>query len=637
MSQDVMVVNSLIKEGYTQRLTTLFRLFVSMGWSGVHFSGNASRFYNKFGRGMLEGKITGRVAEADSNDIKYIKRTCTERINMLYKEHLGRNVDPGALDSTLDRLISGKMNAVELVYNITTSNEYRSCHQLDYDTTAKRIEVLTERLAPYSPFDVDESILLQAKAADIVQQFYMECLGRPYDDEGRANSINAIVNGRLSPQQLRESLISSAEGRAYTQWVTKVRGIAHQNTPCTGQCIKYYAHCDGSGYSSAAALYMQSLISEGANLHFQPLNYSDAFFSSNACDELCACIVEPGRDQEQHDFVIIHTIPDNISRIIEYERSLARRNKWTKLPKFVCMTVWETDKIPDSWVESLNKVDMVMVPNGFNVRVFRQCGVVRPIYVVPHPMVGLTVTHGQDTEDQGQDSVISAMSSANYCFYTVNEFNGRKNLSVCLEAYFREFSKVDNVILYIKTNSKDVTEKEVAELVDILASKQGKSDPAIRPDVHIDFRFLPDHVINTIHHQGDCFVSTARSEGVGMGAVTAALLGKHLVYVPYGGIEHYLGADTCIENGLVALPYKLTAVRFCPPIGEKHKKCGDVCQFNPVYYPSMRWADVRVDDVCHAMRTCFSMGRSIKKTQSSLPCSQFSIKEVGIKFISLLG
>jgi len=49
----------------------------------------------------------------------------------------------------------------------------------------------------------------------------------------------------------------------------------------------------------------------------------------------------------------------------------------------VAITMFESTKLPDGWVESLNRMDAVITPSWFCEEVFRKNGVIAPIHVIP--------------------------------------------------------------------------------------------------------------------------------------------------------------------------------------------------------------------------------------------------------------
>lgn len=50
----------------------------------------------------------------------------------------------------------------------------------------------------------------------------------------------------------------------------------------------------------------------------------------------------------------------------------------------IVMTVCETDRIPQTWVDSCNEVDLVTVPSQWCYDAFKRSGVKKPIEIVPH-------------------------------------------------------------------------------------------------------------------------------------------------------------------------------------------------------------------------------------------------------------
>ena len=58
---------------------------------------------------------------------------------------------------------------------------------------------------------------------------------------------------------------------------------------------------------------------------------------------------------------------------------------------------------------------------------------------------------------------------------------------------------------------------------------------------------VSDEELNKIHFRGDCYVSFSSSEGVGMGAVEAALRDKPVIITNYGGAPEYIKTPYTID------------------------------------------------------------------------------------------
>jgi glycosyltransferase involved in cell wall biosynthesis len=51
---------------------------------------------------------------------------------------------------------------------------------------------------------------------------------------------------------------------------------------------------------------------------------------------------------------------------------------------------------------------------------------------------------------------------------------------------------------------------------------------------------LSEEELEKIHEGGDCYINCSHSEGVGMGAVEAALRNKPVIITDYGGLKEYV-------------------------------------------------------------------------------------------------
>ncbi|KXZ44627.1 hypothetical protein GPECTOR_64g121 [Gonium pectorale] len=127
LSQDSFLVHSLLKAGYTQRLTTLLRLLRPLGWHGAFQQGEHT-LHKLFGRHMYEGEVTrpAFVVEPGSQEEQTLKEVCTQRLHRLYNHFLGREADEGALNSYLSAFVVSRLNGVELVHNLLSSEEHKA-------------------------------------------------------------------------------------------------------------------------------------------------------------------------------------------------------------------------------------------------------------------------------------------------------------------------------------------------------------------------------------------------------------------------------------------------------------------------------------------------------------------------------
>ena len=73
------------------------------------------------------------------------------------------------------------------------------------------------------------------------------------------------------------------------------------------------------------------------------------------------------------------------------------------------------------------------------------------------------------------------------------------------------------------------------------------------PRVEVINGLLSDDEMDEIHWKSDCYVSFSSSEGVGMGAIEAAIRNKPVIITDYGGAPEYIKTPYTIECDLQEL------------------------------------------------------------------------------------
>lgn len=108
-----------------------------------------------------------------------------------------------------------------------------------------------------------------------------------------------------------------------------------------------------------------------------------------------------------------------------------------------------------------------------------------------------------------------------YIFYTIgNVMDPRKNIRGLIDAYLRcEFKDAAHLILKA-TCLQDV--------------------PWRVPGVTVINGLLSDEDLEKVHDQSHCYINCSHSEGVGMGAVEAALRNKPVIITDFGGLKEYV-------------------------------------------------------------------------------------------------
>lgn len=338
-------------------------------------------------------------------------------------------------------------------------------------------------------------------------------------------------------------------------------------------------------------------------------------------------VIRSGTFVDEVDVVLIHSVPDLWQPIVRRERAMNPN------VRTIGMTVWETDHFPFPWHPHFYAVDRVTFPNRWNVQaaLLDVPGVESTF--LPHPVIRPQIREmpeGHEVPGSLQTLVQMKQDDPNlYVFYTVNEFSGRKGLNLMIRSYMREFSKNDRVLLFIKTHGQ-VREDVAVQLIDRLREETHEEDND--PAIILDYTRWSDDDINQLHLLADCFVSLTRSEGHGLGACMAAILGKRVIMTQFGGQTDYL-------RDIDYVPYTMVPASFCSLFDARHLGCLDMpsCKYFPFFLPTQQnWALPNEPASRRLMRAAYKDRLVGKASTISFLEEVCSSRKVGDNFSSYL-
>lgn len=310
---------------------------------------------------------------------------------------------------------------------------------------------------------------------------------------------------------------------------------------------------EATGYGRAALSFLRALHLSGVPVTWTPLvkgngigprfgyePFTGSNFGAGSLDRLCNATVEYGS-------VLLHAVP-------EYVPWCRRQNPGKKL---ILYTTWETDRIPEHWPVLLNQADLILVPCRWNREVFRTCGVVPPISVVPHMF-------DPPRASDAQPASPFTITDSTFVFYSIGTWNPRKGIDLTIRCFLETFTAHDPVALVVKTSSHDFSRRIFR----------------LHPPAHWSYRLLrmrlfpkpcPRVILLTeelsepqmagLHRRGNAYVSLTHGEGWGLGAFDAAGLGKPVIITGCGGQLDYLPPNLSYH-----IPWKRIPVldRICP-------------------------------------------------------------------------
>jgi glycosyltransferase involved in cell wall biosynthesis len=366
--------------------------------------------------------------------------------------------------------------------------------------------------------------------------------------------------------------------------------------------IKYWGSIfDGSGYGSCSRHYIKALIECGAELTLSPVSFEQERPDLGELGNYLSKYINKPID---YDVNLIHLTPEHYPLYREEEKIN------------VGYTVWETDKIHHDWVGYCNCMDAILVACEWNVEVFRNSGVTVPIYCVPH-VIDTTQFNGVDK------FVMDGPKEDDYIFYSIFQFNEKKDPVSLLKAYWHAFNSEDNVALVLKVYRYGHSEKEqniviqtIKKIKESMIMPKGKDYAR----VYLILTVLSDKEILELHKLGDCFVSLNRGEGFGLPIAEASAAGNPSIVTGYGGVNQFLN-----KGNSYLIDYVLTPVS------------GMVN--TPWYLSDQCWAQANVKQAAEVMKHVYKYRNETDETgllAQKYVTENFNYQVIGKLYINIL-
>jgi len=317
---------------------------------------------------------------------------------------------------------------------------------------------------------------------------------------------------------------------------------------------------DSLGYGEFARGFVCALDSLGADVQIAPISLESQKIDHGPKGRVCSKIAL--KKQVPPDVNIVCMIPELFSRF--------------KKPncKNVGFTMWETDRLPQNWVDCCNDMDGIMVPCQWNKEVFVKSGVTVPVAVV---CPGIDIPKNVEIKKD-----FDGLS-----FYTIGQFTERKNFKGLIRAYWAAFSGQDDVRLVLKTHRQDYSEVERNKILAELAELRETVSLPHYPSIVFMGQLMPRRAIDVLHAKNDCFVSAHRSEGLGLGLMEAMSHGNMVIGTDFSGNTEFM-----TDYNSLLIDYQMTPVSNMQWLSQWYK--GD-----------MLWAEPDLAQLAKAMRLVY--------------------------------
>ena len=185
----------------------------------------------------------------------------------------------------------------------------------------------------------------------------------------------------------------------------------------------------------------------------------------------------------------------------------------TRVKNLACMTVCETETVHEDYGLIMKEFKRVAVPSEFCKRVLSKQFPDNEFYVI----------HAH----------IPPPPEKPYTFYHIgNIMDPRKKFRDIIQAFAR----------LNEPNTRLVVKATCNQDVDIQF-----------PRIKVINGLISDEEMDKLHNECDCYVNFSHSEGVGMGAVEAAMRDKPVIITSYGGASEYINTPYTIDCGLQEL------------------------------------------------------------------------------------
>ncbi len=257
-----------------------------------------------------------------------------------------------------------------------------------------------------------------------------------------------------------------------------------------------------------------------------------------------------------------------------------------RLPNFrhhVGRTMFETDRVPESWLPFISKMDQIWVPSNFNRESFIRSGVDdKKLSIVPGAV-------DENWFDPSRHEKLTMPSETGFRFLSVFEWILRKGWDVLLNAYLREFTASDDVVLTLRASLCNHPKQGSAEAIQShivqMAQKLGVDAESL-PRIEILPDALPWQQLPSMYLSSQCLVAPSRGEGWGRPQHEAMMMGLPVIATNWSGTTEFMN-----DSNAYLLDYTLKEISAIDAGFE--------------FYQGHQWAEPSVSHLRQLMRHVF--------------------------------
>lgn len=275
---------------------------------------------------------------------------------------------------------------------------------------------------------------------------------------------------------------------------------------------------DGSGYSETARNLLIGLINSGS-YNIQLSNYlTSNIINNNISHEVMATFRSlEGNKVDARSAVSVQ---------------LCLPSSWRRISKFnIGYGMFETDRIPKSWVPNCNLMDAIVVPCMTTKIAFEVRGVRCPVVVVPN---GVDLFYYNPTVKP------FSMFSEKFNFLSVGTVQHRKGWDAVVYSFLDTFRDKSDARLIVKPYCDNPTDEvQMKQLVKTLRDHLDSH----KAEILMINRYLSDHQMARLYRSANAFVFPTRGESWGYSPSQAAACGTPVITTGWSAPAEYLAPD----------------------------------------------------------------------------------------------
>ncbi len=358
---------------------------------------------------------------------------------------------------------------------------------------------------------------------------------------------------------------------------------------------------DCSGYASAGRNYLRSC--EEGDISVQAHNRSRSFnLKDKGMDEQIMAMYERlyATEVPRDCPTVQHQVPDTF-----FEDSISSLK--------IGYTIFEMTRIPQMWIQSCEKMDVIWTGSQYSKDAFANSGVTKPIEVLPHAIdVDLFNPEAKPWQVENRRK---------FTFLSVFDFTDRKCWRDLLRAYWSAFSAADDVCLILKVFFGGFTDDARKDIIRRISAFKAEIGMTNRAPILVYCHDVANKDMPGLYTSANCYVGMSR-EGFGLSYAEAMACGLPCIGPEVGGNRVFMNE----ENSLLVKYLK------DEPIS------AEMIALNPSFV-GLEWAKYSWEHCSELMKKVVSDDEMRKRTAANgleYIRRELNFKKIGQKINSLL-